>query len=87
MIELEITAEGGVQMLQDDAVDLRELGHVEISRASHVEFDNLRQEWYVQSAVTGAYLHWARTRAEALAWEKQHYSPSGLGWAELTGGK
>lgn len=84
MISLQIDASGGIQMLQDDALDLRQFGKVEISRASHVEFDNGVQAWYVQSAKTGEMLHYAQTRAEALAWEKAYYSPSGPGWAELT---
>lgn len=84
MISLQITAGGGVQMLQDDALDLRELGAVEITRASHVEFDNAKQLWYVQSAKTLKYLHYAPTRAAALAWEKDYYSPTGQGWTELT---
>lgn len=84
MISLQIGADGSMAMLQDDALDLRQFGEVEITRASHVEFDNARQLWYVQSAKTLTYLHYAKTRAEALAWEKDYYSPSGLGWAELT---
>lgn len=86
-IQLQITAKGGVRMLQDDAVDLRKMGKVIVTRASHVEFCNKTQMWYVQSAKTMKYLHRAPTRAKALAWEKRHYSPSGKGWAELTGGK
>lgn len=84
MISLQITADGGVQMLQDDAVDLRELGEIEVTRASHVEFDNEKQMWFVQSARTGKFLYWAKTRTEALAYEKEWYSPDGAGWAELT---
>lgn len=88
MISLEITAQGGVRMLQDDAVDLRELGKVKVKRASHVEFSNKTQLWYVQSAKTKKMLKADfKTRAAALAWEKTYYSPSGKGWAELTGGK
>ena len=86
-IAIEITARGGVRMLQDDAVDLRALGSVEVIRASHVEFCNERQAWFVQSAKTLEVLGYFPTRAEALAWEKAHYSPTGAGWAELTGGK
>lgn len=85
--QLQITAEGGVWMLQDDAVDLRLFGKVTVKRASHVEFSNSKQMWFVKSAKTKKYLHWAPTRAAALAWEKKFYSPSGKGWKELTGGK
>lgn len=85
-VKLQITAQGGVRMLQDDAVDLRKLGKVIVTRASHVEFCNDSQTWYVQSARTGKYLYRAQTRAKALAWEKRFYSPSGKGWKEMTGG-
>lgn len=72
-------------MLQDDAVDLRPFGHVEVSRASHVEFSNEKQAWYVESARTGKILKDDfNSRAEAIAWEKEYYSPTGDGWAELT---
>ncbi len=87
MIELQIDAKGGIAMLHDDTVDLSQFGALEVTRASHVEFDWLHQEWYVESAATGEKMFWAKTRAEALAWEKSFYSPSGKGWTELTGGK
>ena len=87
MIQLEITASGGIRMLHDDAVDLRELGKVRVVRASHVEFDNKAGDWTVRSAKDRRLLHRAQTRASALAWEKKFYSPSGKGWKELTGGK
>ena len=45
----------------------------------------LHSGWYVQSAVTLRLLaDGFDTRAEALAWEKEYYSPSGKGWTELT---
>lgn len=97
-ISLQITAAGGIRMLHDDHVDLSEFGEIKVSRASHVEFsdgnhtsDNgyangIPKGWYVQSAATLDILKdGLTTRAEALAWEKQHYSPGGAGWAELTG--
>ena len=83
-IELQVTAAGGVRMLHDDAVDLSELGQVHITRASHVEFDNATGFWTVRSAKTGELLQARTTRAAALAWEKEYYSPSGKGWRELT---
>lgn len=84
-VSLQITASGGVRMLHDDSVNLAELGTIEMSRASHVEFDNEKQAWYVQSALTLKILKDDfPDRASALAWEKSYYSPSGEGWAELT---
>jgi hypothetical protein len=87
-ISLEITEDGGVRMLHDDAVNLAELGEIEVTRASNVEFDNAKGCWYVQSAATMAILKDDFvTREEALKWEKKWYSPTGPGWAELTEGK
>ena len=83
-IKLELTAQGGIRMLHDDAVDLSEFGKVEVCRASHVEFNNATGFWYVQSAKTGKMLKEDFTsRADALAWEKKYYSPDGPGWEEL----
>jgi hypothetical protein len=87
-IKLEITSVGGIQMLHDDDVNLAEFGKIEVTRASNVEFNNDKGAWYVQSAKTLIVLKDDfATRQEALAWEKVHYSPGGLGWNELTGGK
>lgn len=83
-ISLRIGRDGSIAMLHHDAVDLSEFGDAKITRASHVEFDNQKQCWYVQSAKTGTVLKDDFTsRAEALAWEAEYYSPSGPGWLEL----
>ena len=74
-------------MLHDDAVDLSALGAINVQRASHVERDNATGFWTVRSAKTGELLQARTTRAAALAWEHEYYSPDGEGWAELTGGK
>lgn len=73
-------------MLHDDVASLETLGKVEVSRASHVEYDNARQKWYVQSAKTMVVLGHFDTREAALAWEKDFYSPGSSGWDELIGG-
>ena len=83
-IDLQITKQGGVLMLQDDQVDLREFGQIEVTRASHVEFNNETQCWYVQSAKSLEILRSDfKTREEALSWEKLYYSPDGQGWGEI----
>lgn len=85
MLKMQLTRSGGVQMLQDDAVDLTEFGSVEVTRASHVEFCNQDQAWFIASAKTGKRLASGfKTRAEAITWEKNHYAPGGAGWSELT---
>lgn len=84
-VEVQVTARGGVRMLHDDRAGLEALGPVSTTRASHVEFDQRRQRWYVQSARTERILaDDFLSRAEALAWEREYYSPSGKGWAEFT---
>jgi hypothetical protein len=84
-IKLQLTPSGCIRMLWDDAIDLKQFGPVEVSRASHVEFDNETGLWYVQSAKTLKVLKDDfTTRVKALAWEKVHYSPGGAGWHELT---
>jgi hypothetical protein len=81
---IEIDEQGRAAMLHDDAVNLAEFGVLMVSRASNVEFDNATGGWFVQSARTGVMLRTGfSTRAEALAWEKTHYSPGGAGWGEL----
>jgi len=96
MTRLRIVSDGTVRGLWNDDIDWRHLGHVSVRRASHVEFCDRRQQWYVQVSRPrsisrrflqwaigrpfGEILHWAATRRAALAWEKKHFGPGGLGW-------
>jgi hypothetical protein len=99
MIKLRITPNGRIRGLWADEVQLRELGAVRVRRVSHVEFDDRQQCWYVRDASpkrwlshwlgrllrrpVGRILHRAPTRASALAWEHEHFEPSGPGWNRL----
>lgn len=96
-IELQIDAAGGIAMLHDDAVNLGDFGEIEVLRASNVEYSDGKplpipgnrwpktRGWFVQSVRSGDILKEGfQTRAEALAWEKAYYSPSGQGWTELS---
>ena len=96
MIRLKISPDGTVRGLWDDQIDWPSLGLVSVTRASHIEFCDRRQMWYVQagrprSALRrivqavfrrpfGEIVHWAGTREEALRWEQQHYGIGGPGW-------
>jgi hypothetical protein len=98
-MKLRITPDGTICGLWSDAVDWRAIGVVSVRRASHVEFCEDRQMWYVQSAQPngrlrrmlqalfrhpfGEILHWAKTRQEALDWEQKHFKPGGAGWKLL----
>lgn len=84
-IDIQITPEGGIRMLHSDDIDLSEFGPIEVTRASDVEFNNSWKHWEVFSHKTGDLLASGfPTRAEALDWEREYYSPGGDGWAELT---
>ena len=80
---LEVTPDGNIRCLYTDEIDLPQLGRLQVSRASHVEFDNHLRKWTVTSAKTGRRLHSSMTREQALEWERQYYSPNGAGWKEL----
>lgn len=83
-IELEITAEAGIRMLQSDKIDLSEFGKVKVTRASHVEFDNGSQKWFIACAATGELLADGFTsRGDAIKWEKAYFAPSGAGWKKI----
>ncbi len=80
---LEVTTDGNIRCLYSDEIDLSQLGRLNISRASQIEFDNYLRKWTVTSSKTSKRLHSARSREEALEWEAQYYSPMGGGWSEL----
>jgi hypothetical protein len=98
-VRLRINEDGRVQGLWSDAIDWTLLGRVSVHRASHVEFCQRRQTWFVRAAKPngwfrrllqrllrrpcGEVLHWAPTRGQALAWEHAHYEPGGPGWSAL----
>ena len=90
-----ITTEGTVKSLWNGSVDWRSLGRVTISRASHVEFCNKKQMWYVKAGRPhhwlrrvlqrisgyrlGEILYWANTREEALDWEQEYFGSGAFG--------
>lgn len=96
IIKLRIAPDGVVRGLWSDAVDWAAIGRVSVRRASHVEFCDRTQIWYVRARrpksrlrrllqhvlrrPCGEVLHRAPTRSEALAWEREHFAPGGAGW-------
>ena len=87
---LRIAPDGNVTGLWDDQIDWLSLGSLSVCRASHVEFCDRKQMWYVQLARPrsalrrliqsffrrpfGEILYWSPTREQALAWEREHFS-------------
>jgi hypothetical protein len=90
MTRLRITPNGAVVGLWTDDVEWTMLGRLSVHRASHVEFCQRLQQWYVQVAQPrgwmrriiqrltgrprGEILYWADTRQMALAWEQEHFA-------------
>jgi hypothetical protein len=69
-MELCVDANGGVKCIYDEMLDLRELGRLTITRASHVEPD-AEGCWFADMGpVGGAVLGPFRSRSEALAAER-----------------
>ena len=96
MTRIRIAPDGTVRGLWTDEMDWLSLGKAAVKRASHVEFSERRQLWYVRDGQArkalrafletlirrhfGRVLHWSESRTGALAWEHDYFSPGGPGW-------
>jgi hypothetical protein len=69
-LELVVNADGGVKCIYDEALDLRALGKLQITRASHVEPDRDGLWWADMGPVGGPVLGPFRNRTEALQAER-----------------
>ena len=69
-MELIVNADGGVKCIYDEALDLRELGKIQITRASHVEPDSEGNWWADMGPSGGPVLGPFGTRGGALAAER-----------------
>ncbi len=69
-VELIVNADGGVRCISDEALDLRALGKLQITRASHVEPD-VDGNWFADMGPSsGPVLGPFETRGEALQVER-----------------
>ena len=69
-MELVVNAGGDVRCIYDEALDLRELGKLQITRASHVEPDRDGHWWADMGPVDGPDLGPFKNRTEALQAER-----------------
>jgi hypothetical protein len=69
-MELVVDAGGDVRCIYDEALDLREIGKLQITRASHVEPDAEGNWWADMGPVDGPVLGPFRNRSEALEAER-----------------
>jgi hypothetical protein len=70
-MELVVDASGDVRCIYDEALELRELGKLQITRASHVEPDAEGYWWADMGPVDGPVLGPYCSRSEALGAEKE----------------
>jgi hypothetical protein len=70
-MELVVDAGGSGRCIYDEALDLREIGKLQITRASHVEPDRDGFWWADMGPVAGPVLGPFRNRTEALQAERE----------------
>ncbi len=70
-MELVVGADGAVGCIYDEALDLREIGKLQITRASHVEPDRDGFWWADMGPVGGPVLGPFKNRTEALQAERE----------------
>jgi hypothetical protein len=66
--------DGTAQCLWIDAAPLHELGRLEITRATNIEFNNSTQQWEVKD-MKGKVRFFSRSRSACLEWEQENLQP------------
>lgn len=69
MAKIFIRPDGVIEGLHTDMIPLQELGHLNVVRATNVEFDGVRQEWIV-TLPDGTEIFSHLSREKALDWER-----------------
>ncbi len=81
-MELVVDSGGGVRCIYVEALDLREIGKLQITRASHVEPDAEGFWWADMGPSGGPVLGPFRSRTEALGaereWLAEHLQPMAI---------
>jgi hypothetical protein len=70
-MELVVSVDGVARCIYDEALDLREIGRLSITRASHVEPDRDGFWWADMGPSVGPMLGPFRSRTEALVAERE----------------
>ena len=69
------TDHGLVGCLYTEAIDLRELGSLKITRATDIRFNDASQQWDVHEAGSDQVLFSHSSRHECLTWEHENLQP------------
>ena len=70
---LTIDQQGTITGFYTELIELHQLGRLEITRATTIEFNASTQQWEVKDAA-GAILHTNPSRSCCLAWEVEHFN-------------
>jgi hypothetical protein len=73
-INIAFQPDGTAQCLWTEALPLHELGRLEVTRASNLEFNNSTQHWEVKDR-RGKVRFIAKSRSACLEWEEQNLQP------------
>jgi hypothetical protein len=73
-INISFNTDGTAQCLWIEALPLHEIGRLEVTRASNIEFNNATQQWEVKDR-RGHMRFFSNSRAACLEWEQQHLQP------------
>ena len=73
-IVLRIDPSAQVHCFYTEAIDLAQVGRLEVHRASTVEFNQNNQQWEVRNPA-GLLLYSHPSRVVCLAWEQEHLEP------------
>lgn len=73
---LRFDANGVIDCLYNEAIDLRTLGTLEITRATDIRFCGTFQQWQVHDAESDTVLFKNPSRSECLRWEYDNLQPS-----------
>ena len=68
---LTFSRDGTGRCLYTELIDLQSLGRLDISRATHIEFNNQTQQWEVKDRQSKVRF-FAKSRAACLEWEQRH---------------
>jgi hypothetical protein len=66
---LDFTSDGHAHCLYDEAIDLHTLGRLQMRRASHIEFNELTQQWEVVLVGGDEAVYSDVSRQNCLEWE------------------
>ena len=64
---------GTAHCLYTEAIPLQSIGQLEMTRASHIEFNQESQEWEVRDT-DNQLLYSNTSRSACLDWEQQHFN-------------